>query len=118
MSCMFVRMKMHFVKYVFLLVLIPAILQAQESAKVTKAQKKADKKKEQLLEKQRKAELKGKQRHYKLQDRQTRKRMRKHRKRVDQHYPGDRPGFFKRLFGKKNYYIYLDNPGPDRAILT
>ncbi len=77
---------------------------AQE-AKATKAQKKAEKKKEQKIAKSRKADLKGKSRHYKLQDKKTRKRMKKHRKRVNQHYPGDRPGFFKRLFRKKHHYI-------------
>jgi len=73
--------------------------------KATKAQRKADKKQEQRIERDRKADLKGKKRHYKLQDKKTRKKMKRHRRRVNQNYPSDKPGFFRRLFRKKNYYI-------------
>ena len=90
---------------VMLFSLPPAM--AQESSKATKAQKKAERKKEQKLAKSRKAGLKGKQRHHKLQDKKTRKKMKRHRKRVNRHYPGDKPGFFRRIFRKKHYYIFV-----------
>jgi len=77
---------------------------AQE-AKATKAQKKVEKKKEQRVERDRKSDLKGKKRHYMLQDKKTRKKMKRHRRRVNKNYPSDKPGFFRRIFRKKNYYI-------------
>lgn len=95
------------VKYFLLLLLLPFILSAQENENQTKAQKKAHKKEAQRKEAARKSEVKGKQRQYKIQDRKTRKRMKKHRKKVNNSYPNERPGFIKRLFGKKTPYGYV-----------
>jgi hypothetical protein len=75
-------------RILFLLLLsVPLVLSAQDNSKATKAQKKAEKKKQQRIEKDRKADLKAKKFHYKIQDKATRKRMKKHRRAVDQHSP-------------------------------
>ena len=81
------------------MIVLPLMAFAQENSKQTKAQKKADKNKEKREADNRKAELAGKKFHYKIQDKATRKRMKKHRRRVDHGYPSGRPGFFKRIFG-------------------
>jgi hypothetical protein len=71
----------------FLLLMFPLVLFAQDNSKATKAQKKAEKKKQEKIEKDRKEDLKAKKFHYKIQDKATRKRMKKHRKQVDEHAP-------------------------------
>lgn len=92
----------------FLLIFIfilPLVCAAQENSTATKAQKKADKKKEKQEANKRKSELKGKKFHYQIQDKATRKRMKKHRRKVDHGYPSGKPGFFKRIFGKNQAYF-------------
>lgn len=103
----------YFKRLLMVLLILPILTFAQENSSATKAQKKADKKKQERIEKSRKADLKGKKRHYKIQEKETRKRMKKHRRKVDHTYPSRRPGFFKRLFGKKqsyNYYYFINHP--------
>ena len=88
--------------FLIFLLAVPLIAFAQDNSSQTKAQKKAEKAKEKKLSEERKADLKGKQFHYKIQDKATRKRMKKNRRKVDHNYAGEKPpGFFKRLFGKK-----------------
>lgn len=69
------------------LMLFPVVLFAQDNSKATKAQKKAEKKKEQKAEKSRRDDIRAKKSHYKIQDKATRKRMKKHRRQVDQNSP-------------------------------
>ena len=75
-----------------------------QSNKVTKAQKKAEKKKTEQLDNQQKSELKARKQHMKNQTPEVRKRMKKHRK-GDIHVSSysKRPGFFKRLFHRKEH---------------
>jgi hypothetical protein len=71
-------------KLFWLLLLFPIVLFAQDNSKATKTQKKAEKKKEQKAEQSRRDEAKAKKFQYKIQDKKTRKRMKKHRRQVDQ----------------------------------
>lgn len=75
-----------------------------QSDKLTKAQKKAEKTKQAQLHQQEKAALKGRKQHEKIQTAKVRKRMHKHRK-GDIHVNSydRRPGFFKRLFHRKEH---------------
>jgi hypothetical protein len=74
-------------KLFLLLLLFPLVLFAQDNSKATKTQKKAEKKKEKKAEQSRRDEAKAKKFHYKIQDKKTRKRMKKHRRQVDQNAP-------------------------------
>src|SRR5215470_8786073 len=91
-------------RILFLLIVLPAFVLAQESdssPKATKAQKKAEAKKQEQLSNEKKAEIEGKKMHKAIQTKEVRKRMKKSEKEANRWNTGRRKFFIARWFEKK-----------------
>jgi Flp pilus assembly protein TadB len=77
--------------------------ESRKSSKPTRAERKAKKAEVRQEKEARKAELRGKKRHYQIQDKKTRKRMKKHRRKVDKHFPGKPQSFLRQ--DEKSFFV-------------